>query len=131
MSMSDPIADLLTRLRNGQQAGKPAVEMPSSKLKVSIAKVLKQEGYISDYRVSGEAATARLEMTLKYYQGNPVIEQARRISRPGRRVYSAATDLPRVSGGLGVALVSTSRGLMTDHQARAAGIGGEVLCSIF
>ena len=130
MSMSDPIADMLTRIRNGQTAEKVAVSMPSSKLKTAIAKVLKEEGYIEDFVVSGLDKKPSLEVRLKYYAGRPVIEKIDRISRPGLRVYKASTEIPRVMNGLGVAIVSTSRGIMTDKKARASGIGGEVLCYV-
>jgi len=127
MSMNDPIADMLTRIRNGQSAEKVAVSMPSSKLKVSIAQVLKDEGYIEDYAVRGETGKPQLDIGLKYYAGRPVIEKIERISRPGLRVYKGSQDIPRVMNGLGVAIVSTSRGVMTDRKARASGVGGEVL----
>lgn len=130
MSMSDPIADMLTRIRNGQSAEKQSVAMPSSKVKVSIAKVLKDEGYIEDYAVHDEAGKPILDVRLKYYAGRPVIEKIMRISRPGLRVYKGRDDLPTVMNGLGVAIVSTSRGVMTDQVARAAGVGGEVLCVV-
>jgi len=128
--MTDPIADMLTRIRNGQRAGKVSVSMPSSKLKMSIAKVLKDEGYISEFKVQDDAGKAMLEIELKYYQGQPVIESLKRISRPGLRIYKANDELPRVQGGLGVAIVSTSKGVMSDRAARAAGEGGEVLCYV-
>ena len=130
MSMSDPIADMLTRIRNAQMAEKVSVAMPSSSLKVAIARVLKDEGYIDDFRVAGEAAKPQLEIALKYYAGRPVIERIERISKPGLRIYKGKEDLPRVMNGLGVAIVSTSRGVMTDRKARASGIGGEVLCVV-
>ena len=130
MSMSDPIADMLTRIRNAQMAEKVSVAMPSSQLKVAIAKVLKDEGYIEDFRIGGEAAKPQLEIALKYYAGRPVIEKIERISKPGLRIYKGKEDLPRVMNGLGVAIVSTSRGVMTDRKARASGIGGEVLCVV-
>lgn len=130
MSMSDPIADMLTRIRNGQAAGKKSVKIPSSKLKLSIAKVLKEEGYISDYKV--EAIGNHLEMTvdLKYFNGVPVIESVNRVSRPGLRIYKSKDELPKVLGGLGIAIVSTSNGVMTDRAARAIGHGGEVICTV-
>ena len=131
MSMSDPIADMLTRIRNGLQAGKFSVAMPASNAKSSIAEVLKQEGYIKGYKVGGEGAKRSLEVELKYFQGNPVIEELIRISKPGRRVYASSQELPTVRGGLGVALVSTSKGIMTDKTARQEGVGGEVLCTVF
>ena len=130
MSMSDPIADMLTRIRNAQMAEKVSVAMPSSTLKVAIAKVLKDEGYIDDFRVAGEGAKPSLEIALKYYAGRPVIEKIERISTPGLRIYRGKEDLPKVMNGLGVAIVSTSKGVMTDRKARASGIGGEVLCVV-
>jgi small subunit ribosomal protein S8 len=130
MSMSDPIADMLTRIRNAQLAEKVSVAMPSSQLKVAIAKVLKDEGYIEDFRVAGEQAKPQLEIALKYYAGRPVIEKIERISKPGLRIYRGKEDLPRIMNGLGVAIVSTSKGVMTDRKARASGIGGEVLCVV-
>lgn len=129
MSMSDPIADMLTRIRNAQAMEKVSVSMPSSKVKVSIAKVLKDEGYIDDFVVKGEAKPV-LEIQLKYYAGRPVIEKIERVSTPGLRVYKGSQELPKVMNGLGVAIVSTSRGVMTDHKARAQGVGGEVLCLV-
>ena len=130
MSMSDPIADMLTRIRNAQAVEKVSVKMPSSKVKVAIAQVLKDEGYIEDFAVRGEAAKPELEMQLKYYAGRPVIERIERVSKPGLRIYKGAEDLPRVMNGLGVAIVSTSSGVMTDRKARAQGVGGEVLCLV-
>lgn len=130
MSMTDPIADMLTRIRNGQSAEKEQVEMPSSKLKVAIAGVLKGEGYISDFRVDEIDGKSRLAVTLKYFQGRPVIERLERVSKPGLRIYRGRHDLPKVVGGLGIAIVSTSHGVMTDSAARAAGHGGEVLCTV-
>ncbi|MDP2783218.1 MAG: 30S ribosomal protein S8 [Sulfurimicrobium sp.] len=130
MSMSDPIADMLTRIRNAQRADKVVVAMPSSKVKVSIAGVLKEEGYIEDFGVRDEAGKPVLEVQLKYYAGRPVIEKIERVSRPGLRIYKGSEDLPRVMNGLGVAIVSTSRGVMTDRKARANGVGGEVLCVV-
>ncbi len=129
MSMSDPIADMLTRIRNAQIMEKASVSMPSSKVKVSIATVLKDEGYIEDFVVSGDAKP-ELQIQLKYYAGRPVIEKIERVSTPGLRVYKGSQDLPKVMNGLGVAIVSTSRGVMTDHRARAQGVGGEVLCLV-
>lgn len=129
MSMSDPIADMLTRVRNGQMAGKTEVSMPSSKLKVSICQVLKDEGYISDFIVVGDVRPV-ITVKLKYYEGRPVIEKIQRVSRPGLRIFRGSTELPKVMNGLGVAIVSTSQGVMTDRQARAAGHGGEVLCTV-
>lgn len=130
MSMSDPIADMLTRIRNAQAADKVSVSMPSSKLKVAIAQVLKDEGYIDDFAVRAHEAKPALELGLKYYAGRPVIERIERVSRPGLRVYKGSADIPKVLNGLGVAIVSTSRGVMTDKKARAAGVGGEVLCIV-
>jgi len=131
MSMSDPISDMLTRVRNAQLAEKATVAMPSSKLKVAIADVLKEEGYIDGYSVvSAEGGKATLEIGLKYYSGRPVIEKIQRVSRPGLRVYKGSSDIPKVMNGLGIAIVSTSKGLMTDRKARANGIGGEVLCVV-
>ena len=131
MSMQDPIADMLTRVRNAGKASKKTVSMPSAKLKVAIANVLKQEGYISDYDVVGDGAIQSLTVKLKYFQGMPVIEALKRISTPGLRVYAETEKLPSVSGGLGIALISTSKGVMTDKAAREAGIGGEILCTVF
>ncbi len=128
--MTDPIADMLTRIRNGQRAGKVSVSMPSSKLKASIAGVLKDEGYIGDFRIQEEAGKAVMSVDLKYYEGRPVIEDLKRISRPGLRIYKSKDELPKVRGGLGVAIVSTSKGVMSDRAARAAGEGGEVLCYV-
>ncbi|GAB4060061.1 30S ribosomal protein S8 [Uliginosibacterium sediminicola] len=130
MSMSDPIADMLTRIRNAQLAEKASVSMPSSKLKIAIAKVLKDEGYIDDFAVRGEAAKSELHLALKYYAGRPVIERIERVSRPGLRVYKGSDELPRVMNGLGVAIVSTPSGVMTDRRARASNVGGEVLCIV-
>ncbi|WP_016955061.1 30S ribosomal protein S8 [Catenovulum sp. SX2] len=126
MSMQDPIADMFTRIRNGQAARKVAVTMPSSKLKVSIAEVLKAEGFIENYAVTGDVKK-ELEVTLKYFNGKEVIESISRVSRPGLRIYKKANDLPKVMGGLGVAIVSTSKGIMSDRAARKAGMGGEVI----
>jgi small subunit ribosomal protein S8 len=128
--MTDPVADMLTRIRNAQQANKVDVSMPSSKVKVSIAKVLEEEGYISAFNVTEADSKATLTITLKYFEGKPVISQINRVSRPGLRVYKSANDLPRVIGGLGVAIVSTSKGVMADRKARALGQGGEVLCAV-
>lgn len=130
MSMTDPIADFLTRIRNGQRSGKTEVGMPSSRMKLALAKVLKDEGYIDDYAVADEAGKSTLTVRLKYYQGRPVIDRLERVSRPGLRVYKGKDDLPRVLGGMGVAIVSTSRGVMTDREARAGGHGGEILCIV-
>ncbi|MBA4709975.1 30S ribosomal protein S8 [Aquitalea sp. FJL05] len=130
MSMHDPISDMLTRIRNGQMASKVAVAMPSSKLKIALAQVLKEEGYIEDFAVAGEAKKPVLDIQLKYYAGRPVIERIDRVSRPGLRVYKGSTEIPKVMNGLGVAILSTSKGIMTDRKARAAGIGGELLCVV-
>jgi len=130
MSMTDPIADMLTRIRNAQQANKADVSMPSSKVKVNIAKVLQEEGYITAFNVTEADSKATLTITLKYFEGKPVISQINRVSRPGLRVYKSANELPRIIGGLGVAIVSTSKGVMADRKARAQGQGGEVLCSV-
>jgi small subunit ribosomal protein S8 len=130
MSMSDPIADMLTRIRNAQMAEKASVSMPSSKVKVALAEVLKSEGYIEDLRVTDEGGKATLELSLKYYAGRPVIEKIDRVSRPGLRVYKGCHDIPRVMNGLGVAIVSTPKGVMTDRKARANKLGGEVLCTV-
>jgi small subunit ribosomal protein S8 len=129
MSMTDPIADMLTRIRNGQQAHKAEVKMPASKLKQAIAAVLKDEGYIDDFAVNDEAK-ATMTVTLRYYQGKGVIERLDRVSRPGLRIYKAHDELPRVMNGLGVAIVSTSKGVMSDRAARAANQGGEVICVV-
>jgi len=131
MSMTDPIADMLTRIRNAQMVGKTVANMPSSKLKVSIAEVLKNEGYIVGYRTEGEGAAKQLCVELKYYRGKPVIEHVQRVSRPGLRIYKTKDQLPSIIGGLGVAIVSTSKGLMSDRDARAQGIGGEIICSVY
>lgn len=130
MSMNDPVSDMLTRIRNAQQAEKESVSMPSSKLKVAIATVLKDEGYIDDFAVRGESSKPELQVSLKYYAGSPVIEKIERVSRPGLRIYKPSRDIPRVMNGLGVAIVSTSKGVMTDRKARGMGIGGEVLCIV-
>ncbi len=129
MSMTDPIADMLTRIRNAQMTERAVVAMPSSKVKVAIAKVLKDEGYIEGYKVS-EAQKPMLEIALKYYAGHPVIEKIERVSSPGLRIYRAKDAIPRVMNGLGIAIVSTSQGVMTDRAARASGVGGEVLCIV-
>ena len=128
MSMQDPTADMLTRNRNAQRANKVSVSMPSSKLKMAIAKVLKDEGYVEEFAVRNEDSKPVLDVQLKYYAGRPVIERIDRVSRPGLRVYKGSNDIPKVMNGLGVAIVSTSKGVMTDRKARAAGIGGELLC---
>ena len=130
MSMSDPIADMLTRIRNAQMVQKVSVVMPASKLKTAIAEVLKAEGYIEGFAVRGEATKPQLEIALKYYAGKPVIEHIERVSRPGLRVYKGRHDIPNVMNGLGVAIVTTPKGVMTDRKARQAGIGGEVLCYV-
>ncbi len=130
MSMSDPISDMLTRIRNGQQSEKQSVTMPASKVKSAIATVLKDEGYIDDFAVRDNAGKPQLEISLKYYAGRPVIEKIERVSRPGLRIYKPSREIPQVMNGLGVAIVSTSRGVMTDRKARGLGVGGEVLCIV-
>ena len=130
MSMTDPISDMLTRIRNGQKAKKVVVSMPASRVKLAVAEVLVAEGYITDVGVEGDGAERTMTVTLKYHEGKPVIERIERASRPGLRYYSGASDLPKVQGGLGVAIVSTSKGVMSDRQARAQGHGGEVLCLV-
>jgi small subunit ribosomal protein S8 len=130
MSMTDPIADMLVRIRNAAAVGKPTVKMPSSKIKVAIAKVLQDEGYIGGSRVTQNCAKAELEIVLKYYEGKPVIEKLQRVSRSGLRQYRGKDAIPKVLGGLGVAIISTSKGIMTDTQARHQGVGGEVLCFV-
>ncbi len=130
MSMSDPISDMLTRIRNAQMVRKTMVNVPSSKLKAAIAQVLKDEGYIDGFAVRENSGKPQLEISLKYYAGQPVIERIERVSRPGLRIYKGRDDLPKVMNGLGVAIVSTSRGVMTDRKARANGVGGEVLCIV-
>ena len=130
MSMQDPIADLLTRIRNAQRASHPEVSLPCSSAKVAICKVLQEEGYIDGYSVE-EGAKPTLSISLRYHNGDPVIEEISRVSRPGLRVYKACDELPKVRGGLGVAIVSTNKGLLTDRAARAAGVGGEVVCTVF
>jgi small subunit ribosomal protein S8 len=130
MSMTDPIADMLTRIRNAQMTERAVVAMPSSKVKVAIAKVLKDEGYIEGFKVSGEQVKPVLEIALKYYAGRPVIEKIERVSKPGLRIYRAKDAIPPVMNGLGIAIVSTSHGVMTDRKARATGVGGEVLCIV-
>ncbi len=130
MSMTDPIADMLTRIRNAQGVEKSDVAMPSSKLKVAIAQVLKDEGYIESFSVKAEGAKAELRIELKYYAGRPVIERIERVSKPGLRVYKGRADIPRVMNGLGIAIVSTPKGVMTDRKARTVGVGGEVLCYV-
>ena len=130
MSMSDPIADMLTRIRNAQSVEKPVVSMPSSKLKVAIAQVLKDEGYIDSFEIKSEGVKSELEISLKYYAGRPVIERIERVSRPGLRIYRGRDAIPTVMNGLGVAIVTTPKGVMTDRKARATGVGGEVLCYV-
>ena len=129
MSMQDPIADLLTRIRNGQASGKVMVSMPSSKQKLAIANLLLKEGYIASVNVSGDTKNV-LEIGLKYYEGKPVVEMIQRVSRPGLRIYKKCRDLPRIMNGLGIAVISTSKGLMTDRAARKDGLGGEVVCYV-
>ena len=131
MSMSDPIADLLTRIRNAQMAGLPVVECPSSNIKVAILDVLKQEGYIAGYSISSDVVKPALKIDLKYFNGRPVIEELHRGSTPGLRMYKGSEKLPNVRAGLGIAVISTDKGVMTDKAARKAGIGGEVLCTVF
>jgi small subunit ribosomal protein S8 len=128
--MQDTLADMITRIRNAQGAGKATVAMPSSKVKASVAEVLKSEGYIADFQVDGDVKPT-LNIDLKYYEGKPVIENINRVSRPGLRTYKGSNELPKVEAGLGIAIISTSKGIMTDRAARAAGIGGEVICTVF
>jgi small subunit ribosomal protein S8 len=130
MSMTDPISDMLVRIKNAAAVGKPTVRMPSSKTKLAVANVLKDEGYVADARVTENGAKAELEIVLKYFEGRPVIERLERYSRPGLRKYRGKGELPRVLGGLGIAIVSTSKGIMTDSRARAEGVGGEVICLV-
>lgn len=130
MSMTDPLSDMLTRIRNAQRAGKLSVSMPASRLKLGVARVLEQEGYVGGVSVEGEAPKQTLKLDLRYFEHEPVIERIERVSRPGLRRYAGARELPKVQGGLGVAIVSTSQGIMTDRQARAEGRGGEVLCFV-
>lgn len=130
MSMTDPISDMLTRIRNGQKARKVSVSMPASTVKSAIAGVLKEEGYITGFETSGEGAEKTLTVELKYFEGTPVIENVKRVSKPGLRIYRGKDDLPTVMGGLGIVIVSTSAGVMSDRQARQQGIGGEVLCVV-
>ena len=130
MSMTDPIADMLVRIKNALAVGKQTVKMPSSKMKLAIAKVLKDEGYILDANTSGDGGKVELEIVLKYFEGKPVIERLQRVSRSGLRHYRGKNDLPKVLNGLGVAIISTSKGVMTDAQARANGLGGEVVCLV-
>jgi small subunit ribosomal protein S8 len=127
--MQDPIADMLTRIRNGQSANKVAVTMPSSKLKVAIANVLKEEGYIEEFKIEGDTKPV-LELVLKYFQDKPVVESIQRISRPGLRIYKKKDELPKVMAGMGIAVISTSKGVMTDRAARQAGLGGEIICYV-
>ncbi len=131
MSMQDPLSDMLTRIRNAQMAGKTRVEMPGSKLKLAVAQVLKDEGYVEGISSTNDNGKPRLAIELKYYQGKPVIAEIDRVSRPGLRQYKASKELPCVRAGLGVAIISTSKGVMSDRAARAAGIGGEVLCTVY
>jgi small subunit ribosomal protein S8 len=131
MSMTDPIADFLTRIRNGQLSGKPEIAAPASRIKLALAKVLKDEGYIEDFAVDdGDSKKPTVKVRLKYYQGRPVIDRLERVSRPGLRIYKAKDELPKILGGMGVAIISTSKGVMTDREARASGHGGEVLCIV-
>ncbi len=130
MSMTDPVADMLTRIRNAQMAEKLGVSMPSSKLKQAIAQVLQDEGYIESFAVRDDAGKAKLDIELKYYAGRPVIERIERVSRPGLRIYRGMQDLPKVMNGLGIAIVSTPKGVMTDRKARSVNVGGEVLCIV-
>jgi small subunit ribosomal protein S8 len=130
MSMTDPVADLLTRIRNGQSARKANISLDSSKIKTAIARVLKDEGYVADFHVESETGKPRLVVDLKYYEGRPVIDRLERVSRPGLRVYRGKDELPKVLGGMGTVIVSTPQGVMTDRQARASGQGGEVLCIV-
>ena len=130
MSMSDPISDMLTRIRNGQSANKVTVDIPASNVKKAIANVLKEEGFIEDIAVNEDGAKSTITVTLKYYMGEPVISKLKRVSRPGLRIYKSVDELPRVIGGMGVAIISTSNGVMSDRAARAAGHGGEVLCTV-
>ena len=131
MSMQDPLSDMLTRIRNAQMAGKTRVEMPGSKLKVAVAQVLKDEGYVESFNATNDDGKPRLAIDLKYYLGKPVIAEIDRASRPGLRKYSGSSELPSVRAGLGVAIISTSQGVMSDRAARAAGIGGEVICTVY
>jgi small subunit ribosomal protein S8 len=128
--MTDPISDMLTRIRNGQKARKTSVSMPASTVKIAVANVLKDEGYITDYETSGEGAVRTLEVELKYFEGKPVIEKVERVSKPGLRIYRGKDKLPKVLGGLGIAIVSTSQGVMSDREAREKGVGGEVICVV-
>ena len=130
MSMTDPVADMLTRIRNGQAANKERVKLPSSELKKAIANVLKEEGYITDFSIQENGSHREMTVVLKYYNGTPVIEEVKRISKPGLRIYKSKDELPKILGGLGIAIVSTSKGVMTDRAARAIGHGGEVICTV-
>ncbi|PXW82524.1 SSU ribosomal protein S8P [Nitrosomonas sp. Nm84] len=130
MSMSDPIADMLTRIRNAQMAKKKIVDMPNSRIKLAITKVLKDEGYVESYCIKNNGNKSLLEITLKYYSGMPVIENIKRISKPGLRIYKSSEDLPSIMSGLGIAIVTTSKGVMTERKARLAGVGGELLCFV-
>jgi len=130
MSMTDPVADLLTRIRNGQSAGKPHISLDSSKIKTAIARVLKDEGFVADFHIASDAGKPKLTIDLKYFEGRPVIDRLERVSRPGLRIYRSKDDLPKVLGGMGTVIVSTPHGVMTDRQARAIGQGGEVLCIV-
>ena len=130
MSMTDPISDMLTRIRNGQKAHKVCVSMPASSVKFAIARVLKDEGYITGFETSGEGAEKALSVELKYFEGTPVIEKVQRVSKPGLRIYRGKDEMPKVLGGLGIVIVSTSAGVMSDRQARQQGIGGEVICVV-
>ncbi|MEO3431439.1 30S ribosomal protein S8 [Pelagibius sp. CAU 1746] len=132
MAMSDPLGDMLTRIRNGQRTGKSKVRAPASKLRANVLEVLKREGYIRDYRTeAGDRGLSEVEIELKYNEGAPVIQEIARVSRPGRRVYSKIKELPRVYNGLGISILSTPRGVMSDQEARAANVGGEVLCRVY
>lgn len=131
MSMQDPIADMLTRIRNAQMAGKSSVSVPASKLKTAVSKVLENEGYVDGWRVDDEQGKPNLIIDLKYFEGRPVIVEIDRVSRPGLRSYVGKDEIPLIRGGLGIAIVSTSKGVMTDRAARSAGVGGEVLCTVF
>lgn len=130
MSMTDPVADLLTRIRNGQSAGKTQVSLDSSKIKTAIVRVLKDEGYVADFRIAADEGKPRLTIDLKYYEGRPVIDRLERVSRPGLRIYRGKDELPKILGGMGTVIVSTPQGVMTDRQARAIGQGGEVICIV-
>lgn len=131
MALTDPLGDLLARIRNGQQAGKSSIESPASKLRTSVLEVLKKEGYIRGYESVQDGNKANLRIELKYFEGEPVIKTISRVSKPGRRVYSGISELPKVRGGLGISILSTPRGVMSDVEARAANVGGEVLCRVF